>query len=238
MKLPHKIPKKDLEPFINQEKKSFTLEEMVRDYRYHKNPILHWVLKYFNYYKNRFQDVKYAGKNHLQKLTRGYADSECWNLPQATSQFMLPRLKHLRKKYHSLANRHHLITEEGSVVPYEPNKKDLVNKHGELYDKKYKKFSSLSKQEYEQVLDEIIFALQLMVDEENLEIDLYERYQVYPNGMNERKMLLTETEKDGEKVYDVEFKGSAADYSQLDAAYERQRKGFILLGLYFRDLWD
>lgn len=215
------------------DKKSFTLKEWVGNYRYHKNPILHLILKRFHYYKNCFLDVKWVGKNRLQKLTRGYSDSECFNLPQATAQFMLPRIKKLRKSFHTLSNRHHLEGKNGEIIAYESNKKDLVFKDGEYFDKKIKKPISLSKEEYEKVLDRIIFALQLMVDEDNFEIDLYEKYQV-----KEREMLLTETNRDGEKTYDVEFKGPKPDYSKLNAAYEKQRQGFQLLGLYFRDLWD
>jgi len=214
-------------------KKSFTLEEWVGNYQYHKNPVLHLFFKHFNYYKNWFLNVKWVSKNHLQKLMRGYSDSECFNLPQATAKFMLPRLKNLKKSFHTLSNRHHLDGKNGEIIPYEPNKKQLVFKDGEYFDKKIKKPISLSKAEYEQVLDRIIFALQLMVDEDNFEIDLYEKYQV-----KEREMLLTETNRDGEKVYDVEFKGPKPDYSKLNAAYAQQRQGFQLLGLYFRDLWD
>lgn len=220
----------------NSPSKSFTLEEMVRNFRYHKNPILHFFLKQFTYYKNCFLNTKWIAKNHLQKLTRGYSDSECWNLPQATAKFMLPRIKLLRNKYHTLANRSHMVTDHGDILPYKPNKKDLIMEDGEYYDKKYKKNLSLSPKEYEQVLDEIIFALQLMADEDDPRLDLYEKYNVFPNGKS--NMVLTETNRNGEKLFDVEFKGPAPDYSKLEAAYERQRKGFILLGLYFKDLWD
>jgi len=223
---------------MSYDKKSFTLEEWVGNYRYHNNPVLHLILKRFSYYKNWFLNVKWVSKNHLQKLTRGYSDSECFNLPQATAQFMLPRIKKLRKSFHSLSNRHHLDGKNGEIIPYEPNKKDLIFKDGEYFDKKIKKHISLSKQEYEQVLDRIVFALQLMVDEDNMQIDLYERYQVYSGSDEKQKMLLTETNRNGEKVYDVEFKGPKPDYSKLNAAYAQQRQGFQLLGLYFRDLWD
>jgi hypothetical protein len=51
-------------------------------------------------------------------------------------------------------------------------------------------------------------------------------------------MLLTKQE-DGNYSVEIETKDNIqADYSKLNKAFERQRNGFLLLGLYFRDLWD
>lgn len=224
--------------------KSFTLDEMIRDYRYHKNPILHFVILKFNLYKNIFSDFKWRWKNRLQLLFRGYSDSECWNLPQTMCKFLLPRIKHLRKKYASLSNRNHLMTLDGNIVPYKPRKQDIVysDKAGGYVDKSLNgKDISLNQEEYEFVLDEIIFAIQLIVDEETLDVDLYKKYEVYPDGYDgERHMHFTKANTEtGEKIYDVKFKGGIKpDFSKMELAYERQRKGFILLGLYFKDLWD
>jgi hypothetical protein len=100
---------------------------------------------------------------------------------------------------------------------------------------------SLDEKEYEYILDEIIFALQMIVDEDNPDIDLDKIYEVYPKGFDpikDSKMLLDKQE-DG--TYLVEFQREndvQPDYSKLNKAYERQRNGLILLGLYFKDLWD
>jgi hypothetical protein len=90
-------------------------------------------------------------------------------------------------------------------------------------------------------LDEIIFALEflLLEDDPNAQID--KLYEVYPLGFDpvrDRKMLLTKQE-DGNYSVEIETKDNIqADYSKLNKAFERQRNGFLLLGLYFRDLWD
>jgi hypothetical protein len=51
-------------------------------------------------------------------------------------------------------------------------------------------------------------------------------------------MFLT-PQGDGTSLVEFETKDNIQpDYSKLNKAYERQRNGLILLGLYFRDLWD
>jgi hypothetical protein len=132
---------------------------------------------------------------------------------------------------------------DGKVVPYVPDEKNLEysQEHGDYIDKSINKSISLSKEEYENVLDEIIFALEflLLEDDPNAQID--KLYEVYPLGFDpvrDRKMLLTKQE-DGNYSVEIETKDNIqADYSKLNKAFERQRNGFLLLGLYFRDLWD
>jgi hypothetical protein len=219
-----------------------TLEELMRSFRFHKNPILNWIYSEVNYYSHTYFNVKWDLKNKLQSIFRGYSDSDCWNLPQSTARFILPRIKHLRKNFNSLSNRHHLVV-DGNVVPYVPDEKNLEysQEHGDYIDKSINKSNSLSKEEYENVLDEIIFALEflLLEDDPNAQVD--KLYEVYPLGFDpvrDRKMLLTK-EEDGNYSVEIETKDNIQpDYSKLNKAFERQRNGFLLLGLYFRDLWD
>jgi len=219
-----------------------TLEELMRSFRFHKNPILNWVLGEVNYYSHSILNVKFGLKNKLQKLFRGYSDSDCWNLPQATAKFMLPRIKHLRQNYHSLANRHHLIIDD-KIVAY-VGKEDDFEFNATLgchIDKTTGLGISLDQKEYEYILDEIIFALQTIVDEENPDLSLEEIYEVYPKGFDpikDRQMFL-EKQEDGTYLVQFERKQDIKpDYSKLNKAYERQRNGLLLLGLYFKDLWD
>jgi len=219
-----------------------TLEELMRSFRFHKNPILNWAFAESNYLYHTFLNGKWKVKNTLQKLTRGFSDSDCWNLPQSTAKFMLPRIKHLRQNYHSLANRHHLIIDD-KIVPYIGKEDDFVfnTTLGCHIDKITGLEISLDQKEYEYVLDEIIFALQMIVNEEDSKVGLEELYEVYPKGFDpikDRQMFL-EKQEDG--TYLVEFekkKNIQPDYSKLNKAYERQRNGLMLLGLYFKDLWD
>jgi hypothetical protein len=219
-----------------------TFEELMRSFRFHKNPILNWFLGEVNYYSHTYLNVKWGLKNKLQRLIRGYSDSDCWNLPQAIARFILPRIKHLRKNYNSLANRHHLIIDD-KIVPYvgEQDNFEFNEALGCHKDKTTGMGISLDEKEYEYILDEIIFALQMIVDEDNPDIDLDKIYEVYPKGFDpikDSKMLLDKQE-DG--TYLVEFQREndvQPDYSKLNKAYERQRNGLILLGLYFKDLWD
>jgi len=219
-----------------------SLDELMRSFKFHKNPILNWFLKEFNYYSHTYFNVKWGLKNKLQKLFRGYSDSDCWNLPQATAKFILPRIKHLRKNFNSLSNRHHLVI-DGKIIPYVYDEKNLEfdKKKQEYVDKSNGLLIHLSKEEYENVLDEIIFALQLIVDEENPDITLEEVYEVYPKGFDpikDRQMFLTKQDS-GDYLVEFEQKENIEpDYSKLNKAYERQRNGLILLGLYFKDLWD
>jgi hypothetical protein len=219
-----------------------TFEELMRSFRFHKNPILNWAFAESNYLYHTFVNGKWKVKNTLQKLTRGFSDSDCWNLPQSTAKFMLPRIKHLRQNYHSLANRHHLII-DNKIVPYIGKEDDFVfnTALGCHIDKITGLEISLDQKEYEYVLDEIIFALQMIVNEEDSEVGLEELYEVYPKGFDpikDRQMFLTK-ESDGNYLVEFETKNDVkADYTKLNKAYERQRNGLILLGLYFRDLWD
>jgi hypothetical protein len=219
-----------------------TFEELMQSFRFHKNPILNWIFSESNYLYHTFLNGKWKIKSIVQKLTRGFSDSDCWNLPQSTANFLLPRIKHLRQNYHSLANRHHLIIED-KVVPYVGKESDFDfnEKLGCYTDKTTGLGISLDEKEYEYILDEIIFALQMIVDEEDSEISLEEIYEVYPKGFDpikDRQMFLT-PQGDGTSLVEFETKGNIQpDYSKFNKAYERQRNGLILLGLYFRDLWD
>lgn len=225
-----------------------TFEELMRSFRFHKNPILNWFLGEVNYYSHTYLNVKWGLKNKLQRLIRGYSDSDCWNLPQAIAKFILPRIKHLRKNYNSLANRNHLITMDGKVIPYKVDQKNLELKEDSTgyvegyIDKEINKPISLDSSEYEYVLDEIIFALQMVVDEDSTDLGNLDRlYEVYPEGFDpikDRQMFLT-PQGDGTSLVEFESKNNIQpDYSKLNKAYERQRNGLILLGLYFKDLWD
>ena len=219
-----------------------TFEELMRSFRFHKNPILNWFLGELSYYFHTYLNVKWGLKNKLQKLIRGYSDSDCWNLPQSTAKFMLPRIKHLRQNYHSLANRHHLIIDD-KIVPYVGKEDDFVfnTTLGCHIDKTTGLEISLDQKEYEYVLDEIIFALQTIVDEDDINVSLEEVYEVYPKGFDpikDRQMFL-EKQEDGTYLVEFERKENIQpDYSKLNKAYERQRNGLMLLGLYFKDLWD
>jgi len=219
-----------------------TFEEMIQNFRFHKNPILNWAFGQSNYLYHTFLNTKWKVKNTFQKLTRGFSDSDCWNLPQSTAKFMLPRIKHLRQNYHSLANRHHLVIDD-KIVPY-VGKEDYFEfneKLGCYTDKTTGLGISLDEKEYEYILDEIIFALQMFLNEEDSEVSLEKLYEVYPEGFDpikDRKMFLT-PQGDGTSLVEFESKNNIQpDYSKLNKAYERQRNGLILLGLYFRDLWD
>lgn len=225
-----------------------TFEELMRSFRFHKNPIINWFLGEVNYYSHTYLNVKWGLKNKFQRLIRGYSDSDCWNLPQAIARFILPRIKHLRKNYNSLANRNHLITIDGKVIPYKADQKNLELKEDSTgyvegyIDKEINKPISLDSSEYEYVLDEIIFALQMVVDEDSTDIGNLDRlYEVYPEGFDpieDRQMFLT-PQGDGTSLVEFENKNNIQpDYSKLNKAYERQRNGLILLGLYFKDLWD
>jgi hypothetical protein len=222
--------------------KKETFEELMRSFRFHKNPILNWFLGEVNYYSHTYLNVKWGLKNKFQKLIRGYSDSDCWNLPQSTAKFMLPRIKHLRQNYHSLANRHHLIIDD-KIVPYVGKEDDFVfnTTLGCHIDKTTGLEISLDQKEYEYILDEIIFALQTIVDEDDINVSLEEVYEVYPQGFDpikDRQMFL-EKQEDGTYLVEFERKENIQpDYSKLNKAYERQRNGLMLLGLYFKDLWD
>lgn len=219
-----------------------TFEELMRSFRFHKNPILNWVLGNNNYLYHTLLNTKWKVRNAFQKLTRGFSDSDCWNLPQSTAKFLLPRIKHLRQNYNSLANRHHLLTDD-KIVPYvgKEDDFDFNEKLGSYTDKTTGLGISLDQKEYEYILDEIIFALQMIVDEDNPDVDLDEIYEVYPKGFDpikDRQMFLT-PQGDGTSLVEFESKNNIQpDYSKLNKAYERQRNGLILFGLYFKDLWD
>jgi hypothetical protein len=132
---------------------------------------------------------------------------------------------------------------DDKIVPYvgQENDFEFNEKLGSYTDKTTGLGISLDQKEYEYILDEIIFALQTILDEDNINISLEEVYEVYPQGFDpikDRQMFL-EKQEDGTYLVEFERKENfQPDYSKLNKAYERQRNGLILLGLYFKDLWD
>ena len=43
-----------------------TFEELMRSFRFHKNPIINWFLGEVNYYSHTYLNVKWGLKNKLQ----------------------------------------------------------------------------------------------------------------------------------------------------------------------------
>jgi hypothetical protein len=81
----------------------------------------------------------------------------------------------------------------------------------------------------------------MIVDEDDINVSLEEIYEVYPKGFDpikDRQMFLTKQDSGDYLVEFEQKKNIQPDYSKLNKAYERQRNGLLLLGLYFKDLWD
>lgn len=80
--------------WLEEYKKELPLWERVLD----KIPVIR-RLRWIDYY---YCDFKFAVKSWWQRRTKGYANSECWNLANSTSEWILPRLKYLRDNFCSV----------------------------------------------------------------------------------------------------------------------------------------
>lgn len=83
-----------MENWLEEYKKELPLWERVLD----KIPVIR-RLRWIDYY---YRDIKLAVKSWWQRRTKGYANSECWNLANSTSEWILPRLKYLRDNFCSV----------------------------------------------------------------------------------------------------------------------------------------
>lgn len=139
-------------------------------------------------------NVKTQTKHRYQLLRYGASYFECWNLSNNLAKHIVVKLKHFKKMY-----RHGIPS-------------DLYEKY---------KTDELASNEWERILDEMIWAFDYISDEE--------KYHPFPDvectwNIRER----TEREK---QVLNDYFKKSVE-------LQERKQKGLELFQKYFDSLWD
>ena len=87
------------------------------------------------------RDSKFWLKSNYQRLTKGYANVEAWNLCYYSAAYILPRLKHLRQNLHGYPSN---LAQEGSK-----------------YEDDFKK--------WQEILDKMIFSFEYIVNEDKYE---------------------------------------------------------------------
>lgn len=144
-------------------------------------------VKYF------LKDIKTKTKHYYQKFRYGVSDYECWNLDFTIAKAILPKLKRFRsmKRWGCPA----AFTADGEMIrnPNDPG--------GEP-------FLYLTEEEWNQILDEIIFAFDYTINEDH--------YNKLPAKPGESNKYIDKSQK----------------------LFERQKRGLKLFTLYYGNLWD
>jgi hypothetical protein len=157
--------------------------------------------------------IKYWLKFWYQKWKYKTADAECWNLDVTLSKLILPKL--IRFKEMQRWSLPPAFTRDGEFIPSEDPKADEgPNKH-------------LSESEWEEVLDEIIFAFAYTID-----VDAFGEFPV-EGEMKIDKGFVHFEYKDPDAA--LKINNYHEKHRQLQ---ERQKRGLRLFGLYFNHLWD
>jgi len=111
--------------------------------------------------KGLFFKTKFA----LQRLLRGYDDLDKWNAAWYISRKSIPVLKEMRNEFKSTSLRWHREDRHGNII--ELSRDEVFSEEPPL---------SLSEEEWRNILDDIIFALQFVLNEDSEEVFTEENY--------------------------------------------------------------
>ena len=159
---------------------------------------------------------------------------DTWNMDSTLADIILPMLKQLKATKHgSPFVDPDDIPEELRVVGHEdwnPQKEFEFDGH-----EQYRKDSwDIAQNQWEWVLDEMIFAFEHFVD------DSWEN--AYSSGEHDIIHVPCEWYEDGRpKLYSMEHGPNhtyKCDYEGMNKVYKRMDNGFRLFGKYYRGLWD
>jgi hypothetical protein len=167
------------------------------------------------YYK--WCDICRFLKSSYQKLTRGFSDEECWNLDYTIAKFILPRLKHFKKHNYGLPWRSHKMI-NGEVVELMESEK--------IYDRAID--GSLTSEEWDDVLNNIIFAFEFILDEDEWSKKCYA-----PRFFEEPYGFIENIGKKKPLRYPIK-----PNYDMYKKAEKYASNGMKLFALYHRGLWD
>jgi hypothetical protein len=70
--------------------------------------------------------IPYRFRMFLQKLFRGYADDEVWNLGFSLCKWVHPRLKHLIENHDGYPSRYERFEEKNAVRAYNSDLKEML----------------------------------------------------------------------------------------------------------------
>lgn len=153
-------------------------------------------------------EIKWWIKCKYQKIRYGVSDDDIFSLYYNIASFILPRLKYFKKKGKVGIPACLLPKNYHSLGDFEKN---MVEK--------------ASEKEWDNILDEMIFAFEYIIDAD--------KFCKIPEILSERYKKL---DFNSEKT--LEENQAWADYMDLsDQLNERKEKGFILFAKYFDCLW-
>jgi hypothetical protein len=158
---------------------------------------------------NYFQKIKRTLKFFWQRRTRGFDDSETWNLDHRIAEFILPRLKLFREMSPSQGIPSEFIDESPLAQIEDPKEREAARTV--LEDEGQKK--------WEGVLDKIIWSFEYA----NNGYEDEETADEFMAGQND-----PDIKKECWKIY----------LEKNDALYNRYLEGMNLFAKHLYDLWD
>src|SRR6056297_3434778 len=199
----------------------------------------------------RIRDFSHEIKWFFQKIFRKHhtSDVELWNLHSRLAKIIYPKLKAFKAMKR--------MGYPGDFVEYDEN----AWKSKKEYDKAIAngKLSGGGPEKWEEILDEIIFAFEYLLhdeDEKNIK-NFYSKWNIKDPHEKVEKNLSHSYWYDlqdgggmmtGEPLTDEEMKERGCTFRKKDSMYynvkiemeysTRAKKGFELFGKYFMSLWD
>lgn len=168
-----------------------------------------------------FDNLRLAVKSWWQRRTKGYANSECWNLEYSTAEWILPRLKHFRNNLHSIPPN----LERGNDNIGHSVEPELIEKQNpeDRFD--------LTLDEWKSKLDKMIYAFEFILTEDDI------IGKCYPADYNWG--FTTKPCEDRSDCREFVWKDSRnPDYTYYNECQKRYEEGIKLFALYYRHLWD
>lgn len=146
-------------------------------------------------FRYHYSTAKLYIKSWFQKLTKGYADQETWNLDYSLAKWILPRLKYFRSNINSTS----------------------LNRQNN-------KSNYLTIQEWQDILDKIIYAFEFILKEDEILEKCYPSDFIYGFDFVNNELVPRDKRK--------------PDYTYYDECLKKYSEGMENFKLYFRDLWD
>lgn len=172
--------------------------------------------------KRWYWDTKFAIKSWYQRRTKGYANSECWNLCFSTSEWILPRLKYLRNNLNGTPPNLERCSDNNDPSHCATPENLDKTKSEDRY--------SLTLDEWKDKLDKMIYAFEFVINEDDI------IQKCYPADY---KWGFTTKDSDKEGIKELVWNDDRKpDYIYFNECEAKYKDGIFLFQLYFKHLWD
>lgn len=169
----------------------------------------YFLYKWFSI-KRYYRSTKRFIKSTYQRLTKGYADAECWSLDYSLAKWILPRLKHFRNNLTGTPARLENIGDDCIGHCVTPEVKCSCN--------------SLTMEEWQEKLDQMIYAFEFILTEDDILQECYPKDYKWGFSTTENGIVWKDDRK--------------PDYTYYNECQEKYKIGIKAFSVYFRNLWD